>query len=297
MTRLRGPAGAVRAIIRAMSAQRNGRLRPRLSRTLSGARWGEYRGVLADAVAAGYELVSLETWLESRPPAGTKALVLRHDVDQHPRSALEMAAVDAEFGHRGTWYFRWRTAHPSVVAALRERGCAVGLHYETLSRHVLEAGLGPDDVDEAVIERSRAMLAEEVAAFARRHGPISSICPHGDTRAGFVNNGVLVRGRDRDELGIRWDGNEDVRGRGMRYWLTDRSAPDGRWKDRVEPRDLFARDTTPILCVLHPNNWASGASLWGDRLLSRALRGSHPGRRLPARAACTGTDAPPLGHG
>jgi len=77
--------------------------------------------------------------------------------------------------------------------------------------------------------------------------------------------------------------------------LTDRSAAEGGWKDRVDPRDLLTRGVSPILCLTHPNNWASGASLWGDRVLTRLLNGpggkNDPTLRGPVS---TGSDEPPL---
>jgi hypothetical protein len=272
------------------------RVRPRLSRTLAAARWPEYRALLDAALSAGYRVVSLETWLAEPAGATVATLVLRHDVDQHPRSVLEMLRIEADLGLRSTWYFRWRTAHPAVVNAVREKGGAVGLHYETLSRHVLEAGLDRDQVDEAVIARCRETLRAEIAAFRARFGRLESICPHGDSRVGFVSNAVLLPPEGASALGVRWDGNQAMRGRGLRYWLTDRSAPEGRWKDGVDPHGLLLAGTTPILCLTHPNNWASGVSLWGDRLLSRALRGraQAPARSRPVH---TGTDSPPLRDG
>lgn len=269
------------------------RVRPRLSRTMAPARWTEYRALLEEARCRCYRMVSLEHWLDEAPPIAVPTLVLRHDVDQHPRSALQMAAVEAELGLSSTWYFRWRTAHPAVISTLREQGFGVGLHYETLSRHVLAHGLGPADLTDDIIERCRMTLAEEVAMFAERHGPITSVCPHGDSRAGFVSNAVLMRGLDVRELGIRWDGNEAMRGRGLRYWLTDRSAPEGRWKDGVDPTVLLAEGTTPMLCLTHPNNWASGRSLWADRLLSYALRTSPLKRVAGSSPVRTGSDHPP----
>ena len=117
------------------------RSRRRFSRTLSRARWPEYGRLLKAALGAGYQVVTLEDFLDGavRPNRGP-VLILRHDVDQHPRSALRMADVEAEFGLRSTWYFRWRTADRAVIGELRRRGGEIGLHYETLSREVLRTG-------------------------------------------------------------------------------------------------------------------------------------------------------------
>jgi hypothetical protein len=269
-----------------------GRIRPRLSRTLSRGRWREYGPLLAAARERGYHLVPLESWVRGEGPEGP-ALILRHDVDQHPASALRMAAIEAELGVRSAWYFRWRTAHPQVIGRLRDQGFEVGLHYETLTRAALRGELpGCAQGDELV--RAREELREEIAAFARLFGPIRSVVPHGDSRVPGVRNAELLRGERCSDYGIEFDGNEAMRGRGIAHWLTDRSSAEGGWAGEVDPLSLLVGGATPILSVTHPNNWASGLSLWRDRALSRLLPGpSWAGGGLARRPIHTGSDLPP----
>ena len=279
-----------------MSAARHttvsgGRSRRRLSRTFSRARWGEYRRLLRAAKDNGYTILALEDWVENDPDTGGPSLILRHDVDQHPASALRMARIEEEMGVRSTWYFRWRTAHPVVIARLRSGGFAVGLHYETMTRRLLAAGRDPSE-EESSLERSRGILRDEIAAFERLFGPIRSVTPHGDSRLPSVSNAELLRDESCADYGIDFDGNEAMAGRGLAYWLTDRSRVEGGWKDAVAPEQLFERRLSPVLCLTHPNNWASGPGLWLDRVLRAVLppTGGRGGRR-PIR---TGSDDPPL---
>jgi hypothetical protein len=254
------------------------RTRRRLGRTLSRSRWGEYDRLLALAVGQGYRPVGVEDWLAD-PDLEGPLLLLRHDVDQHPTSALRMAAIEAEYGIRSTWYFRWRTARDAVVEQIRDAGHAIGLHYETLTREVLGRGLAADDAP-ALVEECRETLRLELDAFAERFGPARSACPHGDTRVPGVHNGVLLLGQDWAQYGLRWDANAAMRGRRIGVWLTDRSVAEGRWKDGMDPIDLFIDRRAPILAVVHPNNWVSGMALWSDRVGFGAYR--------------TGSDRPPL---
>ena len=269
------------------------RIKPRLSRTLSRGRWDEYRRFLQLAREHGYRLVALEDWVLAGDRDVTDlTLILRHDVDQHPRSALTMAGIEEELGVRSSWYFRWRTAHPVVVAAVKDRGFDVGLHYETLTRKALErTALG--GVDERLLDESRGDLRAEIAAFDRLFGPIRSAVPHGDSRVPGVHNGELLQNRDCGDYGIEFDGNEAMNGRNLGYWLTDRSSVEGGWREGVDPAELFASRTTPVLCVTHPNNWASGLSLWMDRMLRAVLPtvmpDSNGARNRPIR---TGSDQP-----
>jgi SAM-dependent methyltransferase len=265
------------------------RLRPRLSRTLSRNRLDEYASLLASARRSGYVTVSLEDWIDGAGGRGKPTLILRHDVDQHPRSALAMAAVERDAGVDSTWYFRWRTADPEVISRLRAEGFQIGLHYETLTRRV-RAGL----VDEGDLDAAREELAEEIAAFSRLHGPIRSIAPHGDTRAPGVSNADLVRGRGTEDLGVEFDGNQAMASRRVKVWLTDRSVAEGGWRDGIRPEELLERRESRILCLTHPNNWASGPGLWLDRAISAGLPSPAPDR--PGRPLRTRSDRPPRGE-
>lgn len=264
----------------------------RLSRTLARSRWAEYRDLLRAARTAGYRIVALEDWARDGIE-DDRVLVLRHDVDQHPRSALVMAAIERDLGIQSTWYFRWRTADPGVVGELRASGASVGLHYETLSRLVLELGrVAAADEIAALVPRARTLLREEIEAFAEIHGPIRSICAHGDTRAVGVRNADLLRDQDPAAFGVEIDASEAMRGRRLAHWLTDRAIGYGRWVDGLEPERLLAAGASPLLLVVHPNNWVSGPSLWADRLLAAAAPVDPRGaRRGPLR---TGVDVPPL---
>lgn len=242
------------------------RPRRRFSRTFSRARWPEYGRLLKTALGQGYRVVTLEEFLDERlGESDGPVLILRHDVDQHPTSALAMSDVEVGLGLRSTWYLRWRTARPDVVEELRRRGGEIGFHYETLSRAALEgADLGKDEAER--LRRGRELLRDEVATFADRFGPIRSVAAHGDTRAPGVDNGVLLRGEEWRDHGVDYDANDAMRRHRLAAWITDRSSAEGGWSNDVNPFDLLRAGETPLLCLTHPNNWISGPALWRDRL-------------------------------
>lgn len=259
---------------------------PRRVDALLRSRLDEYRALLAGARSAGYALVSLEDWVRGGCATDHSVLILRHDVDQHPRSALQMAAVEAALGVRSTWYFRWRTAHPLVIGRLRRRGAHVGLHYETLSRLALQEGRA--ELEAGDIERGREALRAEIRAFAARHGQIRSICPHGDTRIPGVRNHLLLRGEDATRFGVDFDGNEIMTGRRLGRWLTDRPRKSGGWKDDADPGELLRDGVTPLFCVSHPHHWVSRLSA----LCDQSLRLTFGDRGRPGRPIFGLSDSP-----
>jgi 2-polyprenyl-3-methyl-5-hydroxy-6-metoxy-1,4-benzoquinol methylase len=205
-----------------------------------------------------------------------------------------MLKIEQQFGMRSIWYFRWRTARASVIAAVRETGGQVGLHYETLTRLVLEQRLDPSQIDDTLIRRARELLRREIAEFNRAFGPIRSVCAHGDTRVPGVTNQLLMTDQAAEAYGIAFDANAALDRQPPELWLTDRSAADGRWKDGLDPVRVLEQGTSPILLLVHPNNWCSGASLWSDRACAAVLPTPRAGaRKGPLITARTGSDAPP----
>lgn len=240
-----------------------------LSRTLAPARWGEYGRLLKAAIAGGYRIVALEEFLDGVPDGEAPILILRHDVDQHPRSALRMSDIEVALGVRSTWYFRWRTANAEVIAEIRRRGGDVGLHYETLSREALGAvrpSGGPGQIP------ARERLKQEIALFAQLFGSIRSVSAHGDTRAPGIRNADLLRDQDWREYGVEYDANDAMRRHRLAAWVTDRSLAQGGWGSGLDPLALIAERSSPILCLTHPNNWVSGLELWRDRAVAELTR-------------------------
>jgi SAM-dependent methyltransferase len=271
--------------------------RARLSRTLSGGRWAEYRATLLAARDRGYVAWSLEQWLLGEP-TGEPALLLRHDVDQHPATALRMLEIEAELGMASTWYFRWRTASPAVIEQVRQAGGDVGLHYETLTRLIAERGLTAEDIDDRLLGEARRQLGQELDAFAAEHGPVRTMAAHGDTRVPGVTNQRLIVD-DRVQLGHTavLDSNAALRRHRLGFWLTDRSAADGGWVSGVDPVEVLGKGLSPVLLLTHPNNWCSGASLWQDRMRAAVLPAPRPGSGRRARLGIrTGSDRPAEGR-
>jgi hypothetical protein len=248
----------------------------RSRRLLARPRWPEYRGLLRDAKDAGYEVVSLQDWVLSGCDRTHKTLVLRHDVDQVPNSVPAMARIEAELDVTSTWYFRWRTANRRVLDDLRESGHSVGFHFETLSHAARNRQIAVDKLDSRkTIKRLRRVLLDEIAAFEACFGPVTTIAAHGDTRVPEASNRHLSRSVAPARWGMRFDADEAVREARLALKVTDRVQP-GAWSGGKNPHAALASGRSPILCLTHPNNWASGPARVWDR-----------GIRVPIRSAVT----------
>ena len=109
------------------------------------SRLAAYRRLLEDALAAGYEVVSLGRFGElvggaTLDPA-SRYLILRHDVDTDPATAAEMWRIERDLSIRGSWFFRLSTMDGGLMRAIVDAGGEAGYHYEELAalakrRHV-----------------------------------------------------------------------------------------------------------------------------------------------------------------
>src|SRR5438105_4034276 len=96
----------------------------------------EYRALLSEANAKGYESVtisSLAACASGRAVLPRLALVLRNDVDSDVSTARAMFQVERALGIRATYYFRLSTLDAQLMRELQDYGNEVGYHYEEVA--------------------------------------------------------------------------------------------------------------------------------------------------------------------
>ena len=108
-------------------------------------RYDEYKSNIEHALNNGYRVISLEEWFFTDKAKSIKTLILRHDVDHDPVSALRISKIEYILGVRATYYFRWSTLDKEIVQKIINNGGEVGLHYETISRYAIENHLVSED--------------------------------------------------------------------------------------------------------------------------------------------------------
>ncbi|MDZ7721999.1 MAG: hypothetical protein U5R06_04015 [candidate division KSB1 bacterium] len=78
---------------------------------------------------ADIPVLTFEAFVQNPQQSG---IILRHDVDLRPDYALAMARLEAEYGIRGTYYFRIvsESFQPQIIRQIAELGHEIGYHYD-----------------------------------------------------------------------------------------------------------------------------------------------------------------------
>ena len=90
-----------------------------------------YKNLLVSLAGAGFTFQTFQDFLKA--PA-SRAVILRHDVDERPQNALMMARVEHGMGVQASYYFRILkiSNNPAVIAEIARMGHEIGYHYENM---------------------------------------------------------------------------------------------------------------------------------------------------------------------
>lgn len=219
-------------------------------------RVGRYEAVLSRALDRGYAVCGVRDYWERRHE---RCLVLRHDVDLPRAGVLSLLDVERRLGVAATWYFRWETAAPELVAAVAEAGGEAGLHYESLALECAARGVAEhkgvtDEVRGAALER----LGAELAGFRERFGvPCRTAASHGhplNRRIRMANNEVVTPDTYA-RLGLDVEAYDEELLEGASY-LTDAEATLNRgWSYGRSPDQAMAEGEARIFFISHPHHW------------------------------------------
>lgn len=216
-----------------------------------------------------YTNVTFQEYATS-PRAETRCIILRHDIDEDCRYALDLARVEHEHRLRATYYFRVkkRAFCPDLVRQIADLGHEIGYHYETVDR----CG---GDMTKAI------QLFEDELAELRRQFPVQTACMHGNPLTRHDNKDIWRYRtlRDFDLVGepyLTLDYSKFAYfSDSGRSWSRDQSR---KAKDVVafshgqQPRDtddlmkIIADAKPENICILtHPERWPKSTVDYGRR--------------------------------
>ena len=114
--------------------------------------------------------------------------VLKHDVETNVKKAFNIARIEMEYGHRGSYYVQANLLNDvknvKMLQQMQEMGHEISYHHD-----VLDSNKG--DLDKAIIEYEK-----NVAAFENYGFKVETVCQHGNPvieRKGYNSNRDFFR--------------------------------------------------------------------------------------------------------
>ena len=193
-------------------------------------------------------------------------VILRHDVDKNPQSALKIAKIEGKFGLRSTFYFRITTFDPVIVKKIRKFGHEIGYHYETLDK-------AKGDFKKAI-----GLFQQELNQL-RKICDIKTICMHGNPLTKWVNSDLWKKYNFK-KYGIIGDAYLSIDFSKLLYF-----SDTGRtWKTRFNVKDIVKskapeiKNTDELISLIkskkynfyiltHPQRWSDNIFDWTKELL------------------------------
>ena len=135
-----------------------------------------YKKLLKSFQKQGYHFYTFEDWLK-RKEEPKKYLILRHDVDEMPQNALEMAKFENKSGIKSTYFFRIvkQSNRPEIIKKIVDLGHEIGYHYEDFAF--------ANGNDELAIKTFRENLA-----YFRNFYDVKTVSMHGSSTSKYDNN-------------------------------------------------------------------------------------------------------------
>lgn len=139
---------------------------------------GKYVKLCKSIADSRYIVVMLREYLQDSNK-DCQFLIMRHDIDQSCKYALDVASVEHKYGIKATYYFRAqrRTYIPDVIDRIASLGHEIGYHYETL------------DKCKGSIESAKALFLKELADFRKKYD-IKTVCAHGNPLTKYDNKDI-----------------------------------------------------------------------------------------------------------
>jgi hypothetical protein len=238
--------------------------------------FAKYQELCEAIVESKYTVLTFTQYFSSEN-LPEKIILLRHDVDRKPETALKMAELENRFDISSTYYFRMNedVFKPEIVKEIAGMGHEIGYHYEVL------------DKAKGDLEKAIGIFEAELNEF-RKLCDIKTICMHGNPMSKWVNK-ELWKEYDYKDFGIIGEPYLSIDYAEV-FYLTDTGR---KWNSKFSVKDIVGanrqrnekiKGTDGIIdmindgnveqmCVLvHPNRWSDGFGAWLKELVWQNMK-------------------------
>ena len=205
-----------------------------------------------------------------------QSIIIRHDVDRAPNNALAMAKLEAGFGIKASYYFRFvpESYDEKIITEIASMGHEIGYHYENISKiNELKTIKNDDELFKLALEDFEKNLLQ-----LRKLYPVKTMCMHGSPMSKWDNR-ELWKKNDYKKYGIICEPYFDIDFDKV-FYITDASRAWNNEKvsvrDKVESKynipinstddiiNLLKSGNAPnqIMINIHPHNWAKNNAEW-----------------------------------
>jgi len=220
---------------------------------------------LCDAIKnSKYVVLTFEEYFKHLKQSNIEnVIILRHDIDENVRYAVDMANVENKYNLKATYYVRMRkkTYIPEKIDTIASYGHEIGYHYETL------------DKSNGNFEEAIKMFSEELFIFRKKY-KVQTACMHGNPLSKYDNRDIWKKCKlwdfnllgepylslDYDKVtyfsdsGRTW--NSGNKNKIKDVLLNKKDSPRVQIKDTDDMINLIKDGNLKNICILtHPERW------------------------------------------
>ncbi|NOZ60173.1 MAG: carboxypeptidase-like regulatory domain-containing protein [Calditrichaeota bacterium] len=215
----------------------------------------EFQRLLLKAKEKKYKIVPVIDWYRNLEIyRNERTIIMRHDVDHAPITAMGMGFIEHQIGVHSTYYFRWATEGEMQISYLSNFGHEIGLHYETIATYCYTHNITKkEQVTEQVLDICRDILKSEIKLFESKYGDIYSICSHGDklnASLGIPNYYLILNQSPTDFFIETWANSPEVL-KVPEIFVADSG---NKW-DPFSFEEALDKDYKTIYVLMHPCWW------------------------------------------
>lgn len=150
----------------------------------------KYKQLCVAIVNSKYTNMTFKDYLLQKGKDARCYIILRHDIDENVKYALDIAKVEHECGLMATYYFRMKkkTYVNTTINEISNLKHEIGYHYETM------------DKCNGDIEKALVLFNDELAIFRQQYD-VKTVCMHGNPLTKYDNE-VIWQKKEFKDFGL-----------------------------------------------------------------------------------------------